>query len=777
MSGGRTDAPVVGRDLRRFEDRRFLQGRGRYVDDIDLPHSLHAAVLRSPYAHARITRLDAAAATRLSGVAGVLTFSDLQACAKPIPIRLCPDPALARFLQHPLARERVRYVGEPIALVVAESRACAEDALVAIDVDYESLPVSADAGAVPPVSLFEDTPDNVAARFVEAFGDVERAFRESGHIVRTRFQLARHTAVPVETRGLVARYDAVSGRLQIWGPTKVTHFNRAVLAEMLELPEERLQLIAPDVGGGFGVRGEFYPEDLLVPLAAWRLRRPVKWVEDRLEHLVATNHSRQQHYELELALKADGTFLGLRARLTNDTGAYLRTHGTIVPGLSAGMLPGPYRWPSYRCEVRCVLTNKTPTGTYRAPGRFEANAARERLVDLAAVELGLDPITIRAKNLITPDAFPYAVGTHILGEEVVYDSGDYPYALKRAAALSALNRRRHRAAHKGRFRDGIGLAAFVEKTGTGPFEGARVAVDGHGRVRIGTGAASVGQGLETCLAQVAADALGVDPTCIDVRHGDTDLIDCGVGSFASRTTVMAGSAVHEACLALREKILGVGARALNTPAEELLFTGEGVRARDGRELGLGELATCADPTETSDGSSLEVIRYFHTRQMTYAHGVAAAQVRVDTYTGRVTPRHIWVVYDVGTAVNPRMIAGQVEGGVAQGLGGALLEAFHYDEEGQLLTGSLMEYLLPTASDVPAITLERLDRSPSALNPLGVKGAGEVGIAGMGGAIANAVADALGAAGARVCDLPITPERVWRWVTQGEDSGMAAREET
>ncbi|NIR60336.1 MAG: xanthine dehydrogenase family protein molybdopterin-binding subunit [Gammaproteobacteria bacterium] len=770
MSASRESAErVIGRALPRLEDPRFIRGRARYVDDIDLPHTLHAAVLRSPYAHARLVNLDARAARRAPGVAAVFTCADIAGCAAPIPIRLCPDPALQAFLQYPLARERVRYVGEPVALVVAESRACAEDALTSIEVDYDPLPVAADAEASAPPALFEAAPDNVASQLVEAFGDVERAFAEAHHVVRTRFRVARHTAVPVETRGLLAHYDPASERLQVWGPTKVTHFNRTVLAGMLRLPEHRVHLIAPDVGGGFGVRGEFYPEDLLVPFAALRLGRPVKWIEDRLEHLVATNHSRQQIYDLELALATDGRFLGLRARLVNDMGAYLRTHGTIVPGLSAGMLPGPYRWPSYRCEVRCVLTNKTPTGTYRAPGRFEANAARERLIDLAAAELGLDRAAVRATNLIPPDAFPYRTGTHILGEEVVYDSGDYPHALERALALCGWRERP--SAGEGRYRTGMGLAAFVEKTGTGPFEGARVSIDGSGHVLVSTGAASVGQGLETCLAQIAADALDADASRVSVRHGDTDLIPYGVGSFASRATVMAGSAVYEACRDLREKLLTVAARMLEAPPETLLFTGSGVRARGGGEYTLAEIAAQAGPAGPAapDDPGLETVRYFRTQGMAYSHGVVVAEVRVDARTGRVTPRRIWVVYDVGTAVNPRMVAGQVEGGVAQGIGGALLEEFHYDGEGQLLSGSLMEYLLPTATDVPRITLERLERSPSPLNPLGLKGAGEIGIAGVGGAIANAVADALGPAGARVNELPVTPERVWRWLAPEEQS--------
>lgn len=762
---------VIGEPLARLEDPRFIRGRGRYVDDVDLPQTLHAAVLRSPYAHARVLHIDARAARSAPGVAAVLTFADIESRAAPIPIRLCPDPALQAFLQHPLARERVRYVGEPLALVVAESRACAEDALGAVEVDYDPLPVAADAEASAPAALFESAPDNVASHFVEAFGDVERAFAEAHHVTRTRFRIGRHTAVPVETRGLLASYDPSAQRLHVWGPTKVTHYNRTVLAAMLRLPEHRVHLIAPDVGGGFGVRGEFYPEDLLVPFAALHLRRPVKWIEDRLEHLLATNHSRQQVYDLELALAADGLFLGLRARLINDMGAYLRTHGTIVPGMSAGMLPGPYRWPSYRCEVRCVLTNKTPTGTYRAPGRFEANAARERLVDLAAAELDLDPAAVRARNLIPPDAFPYRTGTRILGEEVIYDSGDHPYALERALALSGWREHRAAAPAAGRYRTGMGLAVFVEKTGTGPFEGARVSIDGTGHVLVSTGATSVGQGLETCLAQIAADALDIDPGLVSVRHGDTDLIAYGVGTFASRVTVLAGSAVHEACLALRERILAVAARVLEAPPETLVFAGGGVRARDGRECTLAEIATQAGPAAPGapDDPGLDIVRYFHTERMAYSHGVMVAEVRVDTRTGRVTPQRLWVVYDVGTAINPRIVAGQVEGGVVQGMGGALLEEFHYDEEGQLLSGSLMEYLLPTATDAPRITLERLERSPSPLNPLGVKGAGEIGIAGVGGAVANAVADALGPAGARVNELPATPERVWRWLGLEEPS--------
>ena len=819
---------AIGRPVRRLEDPRRLRGEGTYVDDVHVPGMLHATVVRSPMAHARVRGLDAAKARSAPGVEAVLGARELEGALRPIPVRLVPDDRLLRYLQHPLATDRVRYVGEPLALVVATSRAAAEDAAERVHVDLEPFPAVTDADSPPPASLFEHTPDNLASVIEEGFGDLDAAFARADRIVRLTFRTGRHTAVPMETRGLVAVPDRGAargrGRLTIWGPTKVTHFNRGVLAAMLGWPEHRIRLVEPDVGGGFGARGEFYPEDFLVPCAALRLGRPVKWIEDRLEHLSAINHSREQRYELALALDPEGRFLGLRAEMLNDMGAYLRTHGTVVPGLSAGMLPGPYELGAYRCRVRCVLTNKTPTGTYRAPGRFECNAARERLVDRAARLSGIGPVELRMRNLIRPEQMPYARGTTILGEEVSYDSGDYPAALAEAVKLSGFPDRdregfasrrvtrtaeracggvqavgwesgtgsgtgmdstargegfgsreepRHSAGRESRAREshgrespvrvlrgrgaserhrrGMGLACFVEKTGTGPFEGARALLDRSGALVVATGACDVGQGLETCLAQVAADALGIDHAGITVRHGDTDLIPHGVGSFASRGTVMAGNAVHAAVGDLRGRILERAASRLGTPAARLdIDPGGAVRGPNGRSCGFAELA--AEP-------GLETVHYFRSDQMAYSHGVAVALVRVDTATGRIAPERIWVLYDVGRIVNPAMVAGQIEGGIAQGLGGALLEELRYDESGQLLTGSFMDYLLPGTTDVPSIVHRDLGRSPSPRNPLGVKGAGEVGIAGVGGAIANAVANALGDAGEADDRLPLTPERV------------------
>ena len=748
--------PAVGRSVRRLENARRVRGEGNYVDDVHVPGMLHATVVRSPVAHARVRALDASAARSMPGVEAILGAGELGESLRPIPIRLVPDDRLLRYLQLPLATGRVRYVGEPVALVVARSRAVAEDAAERVEADFEPLPAATDAVSPPPAALFDHTPDNLVSVIEEGFGDIDAAFARAERIVRLTFRTGRHTAVPMETRGLVAVPERGAargeGRLTVWGPTKVTHFNRGVLAAMLGWPEHRIRLVEPDVGGGFGARGEFYPEDFLVPCAALRLGRPVKWIEDRVEHLSAINHSREQWYELALALGPDGRFLGLRADMTNDMGAYLRTHGTVVPGLSAGMLPGPYEMEAYRCRVRCVLTNKTPTGTYRAPGRFECNAARERLIDRAARLSGIGPVELRMRNLVRPEQMPYARGTSILGEEVAYDSGDYPAALAEAAALSGFGSSSAGAGRPGRHRHGMGLACFVEKTGTGPFEGARAFLDRSGALVIATGACDVGQGLETCLAQIAGDALGVDHAAVTVRHGDTDLIPYGVGSFASRGTVMAGNAVHAAVGELRTRVLERAAARLEAEARDLVIEAGGVvRGAGGRSCTLAALA--AEP-------GLEAVHYFRCEQMAYSHGVAVARVRVDTATGLVVPERIWVLYDVGRVVNPAIVAGQIEGGVAQGLGGALLEELRYDDTGQFLTGSFMDYLLPGTTDVPSIVHRDLGGSPSPRNPLGVKGAGEVGIAGVGGAIANAVADALGDAERDSDRLPLTPERVF-----------------
>ena len=758
---------VIGVATKRVEDNRFLRGQGCFVDDVQLSHVLYARVLRSTHAHARIVGVDLSLARQVPGMVAIFTFADI-AGVKPIPVRLNPYSTLDPFLQYPLASDRVRYVGEPVALIVAESRYQAEDAAEQIKIDYDPLPVVVDAEAEPVAALHDAAADNVASRFVMETGDVERAFATADHIVTAGFVTGRHGAVPLETRGLVASYDAGSERLRVWGPTKVTHFNRGVLANLLDMAESRIQLIEPDVGGGFGARGEFYPEDYLIPYAALRLGRPVKWFEDRLENLTACNHSRQQVYHMELALQRDGTMLGARLRLTNDHGAYIRTHGTVVPEMSAGMFPGPYLLRNYRCEIRCVLTNKTPTGTYRSPGHFEANTARERLLDVAAHELDLDAAELRMKNFIPPDAMPYEVGTHAQGHEIVYDSGDYPYALQEALRVCNYRTRKSRTRTNASSRlRGLGLTCFVETTGLGPFEGASVVIDTSGRAVVSTGAASVGQGLETTLAQIAADVLGLAPEQISVRHGDTDLLPYGIGSFASRGTVMAGSAVYEAAEKVREKLLKVAGQMLDVPVASLEQGTGLVRATgpDYRAVTFAQIAEYAGPLHSAPGEDpgVQATCYFKNDRTTYSHGVTVAEVEVDAQTGTVFPRHVWIVFDVGTVINPQTVIGQLQGGAVQGVGGALLEEFSYDGSGQPLNGSFMDYLQPAVANISALTLQRLDRSPSPSNPLGAKGAGECGIAGMGGAIANAVADALGDRGRYVDTLPLTPERVWGWL--------------
>ena len=753
--------PAVGRSVRRLEDARRVRGEGIYVDDVHVPGMLHATVVRSPMAHARVRALDASAARSMPGVEAILGAAELGEALRPIPIRLVPDERLLRYLQLPLATDRVRYVGEPVALVVARSRAAAEDAAERVEVDLEPLPAVTDAGSPPAAALFDHTPDNLASLIEEGFGDVDAAFARAHRVVRLSFRTGRHSAVPMETRGLVAVPDPGAGRdrdpgrgrLTIWGPTKVTHFNRGVLAAMLGWPEHRIRLVEPDVGGGFGARGEFYPEDFLVPCAALRLGRPVKWIEDRVEHLSAINHSREQRYELALALDADGRFLGLR-------GGDDERHGRLPPhprdggaGIERGSAPGALRDGGVPVPgpVRAHQQDPDRHLPRAGPVRVQrgARAAHRPRRPGDRVGAGRD---LRMRNLIAPARMPYARGTTILGEEVSYDSGDYPSALAEAASFSEFQSHSAAADLTGRHRRGMGLACFVEKTGTGPFEGARAFLDRSGALVVATGACDLGQGIETCLAQIAGDALGVDYAGVTVRHGDTDLIPHGVGSFASRGTVMAGNAVHAAVTELRSRVLARAAARLGAEAEDLALDADAVvRGPDGRSCTLADLA--AEP-------GLETVHYFRSEQMAYAHGVAVARVRVDTATGLVVPERIWVLYDVGRVVNPAIVAGQIEGGVAQGLGGALLEELRYDDTGQFLTGSFMDYLLPGTADMPSIVHRDLGGSPSPRNPLGVKGAGEVGIAGIGGAIANAVADALGDAEGDSDRLPLTPERVF-----------------
>jgi aerobic carbon-monoxide dehydrogenase large subunit len=769
------DQTYIGAPIRRREDLRLLTGRATFTDDIKLPHMLHAAILRSPHAHARIVSIDATRAQAIAGVVAVFTYQDIAPYAKPIPIRLYPLPGLERYLQHPLARDRVRYVGEPVAVVVAESRYLAEDALDAVDVTYEPLPVVTDVRASlrQQVILHEEPATNLAAQYTLAFGDVEAVFRNAPYTRRETFKVHRHTGNPLETRALVASYDPGRGEFAVWGPTKVPHFNRAILASFLDIAESKIHFIELDVGGGFGIRGEFYPEDFLIPFAAMTLERPVKWIEDRLEHLKAANHSREVLCEVEIAAERDGTLLGMRAHVYGDMGAYIRTHGGLVPSSTAALLTGPYRIPAYQCTVSCVMTNKMGLGTFRAPGRYESCFIRERLLDMVAVDLQIDPVELRLRNFIQPSEMPYTVGrTRPDSPPTVFDSGNYPTALQRALQqidYEALK------ARQGSYQDGryhgVGIGCFVKNTGQGPFEGARVVVSGANNIAVYLGITSLGQGHETTMAQICADSLQVPLESFTVFHGSTDLMPYGVGTFGSRGTVMAGNAVYLACQKLRDKTLAIASRYLHLDATQLVFQGGQIYRRGAYDhplLGLDDLVRLAEPTSpyNLDEPGLEATAYFKSTQLTYSYGAHVAAVAVDPETGKIEVRRYVVVEDIGRCINPLIVHGQTVGAAVQGIGATILEELVYDDNGQLLSGTFMDYALPTSTDVPAIDSIILEEAPSPLNPLGVKGAGEGGIVATGAALANAVSHALAPLGIQVTELPLNPDRIRRLIRKG-----------
>jgi aerobic carbon-monoxide dehydrogenase large subunit len=747
----------IGTSPLRKEDWPLVRGEGTFIADFKRPGMVHAFVVRSPLAHARIVGINRTAVLAAPGVIDVITAADLPDGGHPIPMRQFRDEHAARYLQRPLAGNVVRYSGEPVAVVIADSRYRAEDAGQLLDVEYEHLDVVLDPDdAVAPGAplLHPDLGTNVAGQFVVERGSVEDALKAADLVIEEEFRIQRHAAVPLETRGLLAEYDSARETVTIWGAAKVPHVNRAILARMLGWSDvNRVRMVELHVGGGFGARGEFYPEDFLIPFAAMRIGRPVAWVEDREENLRATNHSREQVHRVKMAVRSDGKFLGLWDNLINNTGAYVRTHGMTVPALSAAILPGPYHWPAYRAEVRSVVTNKTPGGTYRSPGRFEINFVRERLVDMAARRLGIDPIEIRRRNLIPRDSFPYAVGTSYDGHPVIYDSGDYELLLDKAlAGLDIEAMRRWRAGTPaGDRKRGIGMGFFIEKAGIAEREYARVELDASGEVFVYTGSVSVGQGVETIFAQVCASHLGLPYERISVIHGDTAVIPEGMGSFGSRAAMLGGAAVMVASEQLRTRILDRAADVLEASASDLVLTQQGVAVRGApsRAVSFAEL------TE-GDGGRMKQEARFETDLMGFPYGIHFAAVEVDPRSGAIDIHRFAVAYDIGRCINPVLVKGQIAGGLAQGIGGALLEEFSYDATGQPLAASFMDYLLPTSEEVPDVEVLITEDAPSPLNPLGVKGAGEGGTAAVGAAIANAVSDALGC---EVTRLPLNPQRV------------------
>ena len=768
----------IGAPIRRREDVRFVTGTGQYLDDIRLSGMLHAAILRSPHSHARVRGIDTTAALALDGVVAVFTHADMAELLKPIPMRVFPLPGLDNYLQRPLPGDTVRHAGEAVAVVVAGSRYIAEDALDLIEVDYEPLTAvtTIDEALKDSVLVHPANSSNLAGSAEISVGDVESAFREADYVRREQFSTNRHTANPMETRGLVASYDASDGHMRVWGPTKVSHTNRAILARHLEIDEERIHFIEPDVGGGFGVRGEFYAEDFLIPFASFRLGRPVKWVEDRVEHLSSANHSREVQCEVEIAAKSDGTLLGLRTTVYGDMGAYVRTHGSVVPALTAVMMTGPYRIPNFQASVNCVMTNKMGAGTYRAPGFFEGTFIRERLLDMVAVDLGLDPAELRRRNLITASEMPYDAGpTRLDGRNTVFDSGDYASAFNRALEqidYEALAQREG-PDEQGRYH-GVGIASYVEPTGFGPFEGARVLVTPEGQVEVYLGITTMGQGHETVMAQICADSLSVPMEDVRIFHGSTDYIPASIGTFGSRASVMAGSAIHMSCQTLRARILSLAASYMDTQPEVIDLRHGLVTLRDGgadgRTLTLQQVAELAESQQRFDDpdTALDATEYFRIEEWTYSYGSHAAHVAVDPETGKLEVLQYVVVEDVGRCINPLTMHGQSVGGAAQGIGGALLEELVYDESGQLLSGTLMDYLLPTSTDIPNIDTVITEEAPSPLNPLGVKGAGEGAILATGAALGNAVAHALSPFGVHISSLPLSPGNIRRWIREAQE---------
>jgi len=771
-------ARFVGQSVGRLEDLPLITGNGRFVADIDFPHQLQMRLVRSSNAHGRLNSVEVDRALNIPGVAAVWTWRDTIELP-PIDFREGSIERFAPYRQPVLARDYVRYVGEPVAAVFAEDPYLAEDAASEVELTVEELPVLLDASQEP--AEFENGLSTEVEVLKKSFGDIDAAFASAQHIVELELKVGRHSGVPMETRGALARFDPVRDVLEMYGAAKVPHKTRDLLAKTLGRSPSSVHLIEGHTGGGFGIRGELYPEDVLVCFAALQFGRPVKWIEDRREHLMAANHSREQMHRIQAAVDKDGVLLGIDSRFYHSQGAYIRTHGSRVVDMTAGTLPGPYRLPAYRVAGHFRLTNKTPAATYRSPGRYESTFVRERLMDAIAHRLNLDPIEVRRANLIAKEEMPFERPTDTLGESIVYDSGDYAKLLdKTLAALNWENLKKELAGRRASGEAiGFGLAMFVEKSGLGPADGVRVTVHDDGSVDVLTGGASLGQGFETVMAQICADELGVDYRRIKVMHGRTDMIAHGVGAHSSRATVLTGSAVHVAANKVRQKALAVASEMMQTPMDELGIV-DGVIERRGvapsPSMSLAEVAKVLAPTSRSRGDrepGLSSEGWFFTEHMVFPYGVHVAVVRIDSETAGITVDRYLVGYDVGRAVNPAMIEGQIAGGMAQGIGGALLEEFCYDEGGQPVSVTFADYLLPTAREIPALQLLLTEDAPSPCNPLGLKGAGEGGSNGAGAAIAAAIDNAIGIPLA-VTELPVTPQRLRALLKRSKEVRKPAR---
>jgi aerobic carbon-monoxide dehydrogenase large subunit len=760
-----TDGRVFGSPLKRKEDPRLLRGRGKYVSDIKLHGLLHAAVVRSPLPHAAIRGVDAGPCLADPRCVAVLTADDFDE----IPELVCIDAeeTTLPFLQPVLARDKVRYVGEPVAVVVAKDRYDAEDLLTLVEVDYDPLPAVVD----PERALHADAPvvhheTNLVDTLRYHTGDAAGTIAKAPHVLRERFETQRYAGTPMETRGVIATWEDRSGAITLYSSTQVPNGVKTNLQIALGLPENGVRVVAPDLGGGFGVKLQIYPEEILLCRIAQKIKRPVKWIEDRWEHFVASTHGREQFHDVEVGYDDDGRILAIRDDCVTNTGAYLQSLTLVEPFIGVTMLTGPYRVEHFDATAKVVITNKTPMNPFRGVGHVQAAFTMERIVDLVAADLGLDPVEVRLRNMITPDQLPLnRKFGNVLAGTIVYDSGDYPTCLRRAAELAGhadFAAQRERARAEGRY-IGMGFGCFVEETGLGPYESGTVRIEPSGKVVVLTGACSSGQGHATTLAQIAADELSVDVEDVQVLHGDTDLVRFGVGTYASRTAAVGGAAVRVAAGKAKERAAFIAGQLLEVdPVDLELRDGAfSVAGSPAASVSLAEAAAAVAPgsplPEGVHDYGLEATDVFHPKTNTFAYGVHVATVEVDIETGVVKHlRHV-VVNDSGRVINPLILEGQVQGGVALGVGGALLEEILYDDDGQPRNPNFMDYLVPGVENVsPEILVEHME-IPTPLNPDGIKGGGEGGAVGAPAAIANAVADAIRPA--RITATPLFPARV------------------
>jgi len=769
-----------GERIKRNEDPRLLTGQGLFVDDVNLPNLLHVAFVRSPYAHAKINSIDVSQALQRKGVVAIYTANDLGDYWKPGPLLVSPPPVdeiiFNEKTQVPLAKDKVKFAGEPIVMVLAESRYIAEDALADIQVDYEPLDAVVDLEkALQPDStiIHEEIGSNIAAHVVQTKGDYESAKKDATLIIKRRFLYEHGCAAAIENRGVVAEWDSRAARLTVWDTTQAPVVIRNGLADMLGLSERQVRVIAPFIGGGFGPKiMMFYQEEVLVPWAAMKLNRPVKWIEDRAENFVATTHERGQIHNAEAAFDKDGRILGVHDVFLHDTGAYAPYGLTVALNSQANVL-GPYDIKNYYSEFTAVFTNKTIVTPYRGAGRQHGVFVIERLLDIAAKELKIDRAEIRRRNFIQPDQFPY--NNEIIYQDfapLVYDSGNYEplldQAMEKIGYQKFINEIQPKLRAEGKH-VGIGIVAYVEGTGIGPYEGAKVQVMSSGRVSVVTGVGTQGQGHFTSFAQIVAEQIGVDVNKIDVVTGDTDQFYWGAGTFASRGAVVAGNAINGAAIVVRKKILKLASEHFNAPEDELELADGMVSVQDvpRMSISLGELAGMANPmrgaVKPGTEPGLEATSYFGPERGATASGIHAMIVEVNPETLQIHIQKYLVVHDCGKVINPLILDGQIHGGVAQGIGNAFYERLAYDENGQLLNGTFMDYHLPTSLDVPRIeTGHGVTLSP--LNPLGVKGAGEAGAIPVGPLFAQALEDALHDVDFEILEIPLNSNRLWELVS-------------